>query len=69
MSFNEYINYNRVNEIKEAILKPEYQSTKLAGLAFDHGFNSISAFNTAFRKFTDTTPSQYRKINQPQVAE
>ncbi len=69
MSFNEYINLNRVNGIKEAILKPEYQTTKLAGLAFDYGFNSISAFNTAFRKFTNTTPSQYRKINQSQVVD
>ena len=61
MTFNEYINSYRINEIKNIIKLPEYQEVKISSLAFDYGFNSISSFNTAFKKFTDLTPSQYKK--------
>jgi AraC-like DNA-binding protein len=30
-------------------------------VAYSVGFNSVSAFTTTFRKFTDETPSQYQK--------
>jgi AraC-like DNA-binding protein len=59
MSFNEYINSYRINAIKEA-LKSSDQDIKIASFAVDYGFNSISSFNTAFKKFTNLTPSQYR---------
>ena len=60
MTFNEFINSNRINDIKNVILSPEYQSAKISSLAYDFGFNTISAFNTAFKKFTHCTPSEFR---------
>lgn len=63
MTFNEYINSYRIEDIKTIIKDPEHQEIKIASLAFDYGFNSISAFNTAFKKVTNCTPSQYRNEN------
>jgi len=60
MTFNEFINSYRINEIKNAMKQKEYQDMKIASLAFDYGFNTISAFNSAFKRFTNYTPSQYR---------
>lgn len=60
MTFNEYINSYRIKEIKSIMKLPEYQNLKIASIAFDYGFNTISSFNTAFKKFTNFTPSQYR---------
>jgi AraC-like DNA-binding protein len=60
MTFNEYINSYRINDIKNAMKLKEYQEMKIASIASDYGFNTISAFNIAFKKFTNYTPSQYR---------
>ncbi|HPS13355.1 MAG TPA: helix-turn-helix transcriptional regulator [Prolixibacteraceae bacterium] len=60
MTFNEYINSCRIREIKGIMKLPEYQNLKIASIAYDYGFNTISSFNTAFKKFTHYTPSQYR---------
>lgn len=31
---------------------------------YDCGFNTKSAFNTAFKKFTDLNPTEFRKMLQ-----
>jgi AraC-like DNA-binding protein len=40
---------------------PAHQHKKIATIAYETGFNSLSVFNTAFKKFTSMTPSAYRK--------
>ena len=60
-SFFEYINRRRVEEIKERLKDPKYDALSLLGIAMDCGFNSKSSFNTAFKKYTGLTPSEYRK--------
>jgi len=60
MTFNEYINSFRIKEIKSIMKLPEYKKLKIASIAYDYGFNTISSFNTAFKKSTNYTPSQYR---------
>jgi AraC-like DNA-binding protein len=60
MSFNDYINSYRINDIINAMKREEFQKTKIASLAFDYGFNSISTFNTVFKKITNHTPLEYR---------
>lgn len=63
-SFYDYINQYRVNEAKRLLLDPKYTSHKIASIAYDAGFNSLSAFNDVFKKMTGATPSQFRKDEQ-----
>jgi len=60
-SFFDFINRHRIEEFKAKLEEPEYSSYSLLGIAMDCGFNSKSSFNTAFKKFTGITPSEYRK--------
>ncbi|HEY9168726.1 MAG TPA: helix-turn-helix domain-containing protein [Lutibacter sp.] len=60
LNFFEYINQYRVEEVKTKISDPKFENYSLLGIAFDSGFNSKSAFNRIFKKFTNQTPSQYK---------
>ncbi len=57
-SYNDYINAYRVNAFIEAI-KADTEDNTFLYYAFKVGFNSKSAFNRAFKKVTNTTPSDY----------
>jgi AraC-like DNA-binding protein/frataxin-like iron-binding protein CyaY len=58
--FSEFINTYRIDFAKK-LLKETY--LKIEAIAYDSGFNSLSTFNTVFKKETGFTPSKYRKIN------
>ena len=63
-NFCEYINKYRIEEAKLR-LADHNNSSSITEILFAVGFNSKSSFNTAFKKHTRKTPSQYRKhINQ-----
>lgn len=59
-NFFDFINKYRVEEVKNKIVDPEFDKYSLLGIAFESGFNSKSAFNRVFKKFTNTTPSEFR---------
>ncbi len=59
-NFFEFINSYRVEEAKKLIRQPDKQNINLASIAFESGFNSVSSFNSAFKKFAGVTPSHYR---------
>ena len=59
-NFFDFINQYRVDEIKSKIEDPEFNNLSLLGIAFECGFNSKSAFNRVFKKFTGLTPSEYK---------
>jgi len=59
-TYNDYINEHRVNEFIKRINDNESQSYTIYGIALDVGFNSKSSFNTAFKKITGKTPSQFK---------
>lgn len=61
LSFYDYVNTYRVNEAKVLLADPARADHKIAAIAYDAGFNSLSAFNDVFKKTTGQTPSQYRK--------
>lgn len=62
-SFFEMIAFYRVEEAKE-ILKTELgKKLTIEDVAERVGYNSKSAFNTAFKKFTSKTPSGFRDSN------
>jgi AraC-like DNA-binding protein len=59
-NFNDLINSYRIEDAKEMLHDPGKNNITIASIAYDCGFNTLSAFNTAFRKFTKMTPSQFR---------
>jgi AraC-like DNA-binding protein len=60
-NFFDFINSYRIEEVKQQLLLPETARFKLEEIGFAAGFNSKSAFNAAFKKSTQMTPSQFRK--------
>lgn len=60
-NFMDFINSYRVEEIKQRFEDPESSNFTILSIAFDVGFNSKSAFYTAFKKSTGVTPTEYRK--------
>lgn len=59
-NFFDFINQYRVEEVKKGLADPEKQYFTVLAIGFDAGFNSKTAFNTIFKKYTKMTPSEYR---------
>ena len=64
-NFFDLINGYRVEEAKEKLSDFKEEQTIL-GIGFEVGFNSKSAFNRVFKKFTQMTPSEFRKKHRPE---
>ncbi|MEQ8582999.1 MAG: FtsX-like permease family protein [Marinoscillum sp.] len=60
-SFQELISLYRVREAKLLLKSPDQQQTKIENIAAMVGYNSKSAFNTAFKKYTGLTPSEFKE--------
>lgn len=60
-NFNDFINYYRIQNAKKLLSNIENEKFTISSIAFDTGFSSLSSFNSAFKKFENTTPSSYRK--------
>ncbi|UCH94195.1 MAG: helix-turn-helix domain-containing protein [Candidatus Aminicenantes bacterium] len=60
-TFNDYINSFRIEEAKAKLADPAEDQKTILEIAYDTGFYSKSVFNTAFKKFTGMTPSQFRR--------
>ncbi len=59
-NFYDFVNHYRVKEAKKKLTACNNDDTKILRIAYEVGFNSKSAFNRAFKKFTNKTPSQYK---------
>ncbi len=59
-SFYEFISHHRIRAAKEMMLSPEFDEQKIIDICYRVGFNTISAFNKAFKKDTGMTPTQFR---------
>ncbi len=57
-TYFELLGTYRMDEAK--ILLLQNKKYKVSDIAFDIGYNSLSAFNSAFKKATGTTPSKFR---------
>jgi AraC-like DNA-binding protein len=64
ISFFQYINTCRVEEAKRLMISDEYKHLNILGIAYSAGFNSKTTFNTAFKKQTGLSPSQYLQANK-----
>ena len=60
-NFNDYVNNYRVEEFKKLAKDTTKDHYTVLGLGYEAGFKSKTTFNTAFKKFTGVTPSDYRK--------
>lgn len=59
LSFNDYINAYRIQFARQLIA--QQLPLKMADLAEQSGFNSLSTFYTAFKKCTGQTPARYKQ--------
>lgn len=62
-NFNDYVNKHRITFSKKLLKDKEYQHYKIEAIAEEAGFNNKVTFYKAFSKFTNTTPSKFRKEN------
>jgi AraC-like DNA-binding protein len=60
-NFFDFINRYRIEEAKRHLADTNKGRINILTLALDAGFNSKSAFYTAFKKHTDMTPGQFKK--------
>lgn len=60
-NFNNFINTYRIEESMRLLQLEESKNQTIAAIAYEVGFNSISSFNTAFKKQTGETPMTYRQ--------
>jgi len=56
----EFVNYYRVEAVKEKLTEQKHQNLTLMGIAMESGFNSKSTFHSVFKKFTGQTPSSFK---------
>lgn len=61
LNFFDFINRQRVEDVKNKMSDPRYNNFSILGIAFESGFNSKSAFNRVFKNITGITPSEYKK--------
>lgn len=61
INFSELINRYRVEEAMRCLVQPDYDHFTVAGIGYESGFSSTSAFYTSFKKHAGITPTEYRK--------
>jgi len=64
-NFFDFINANRIDEAKRLLVSDDHE-LNIIEIAYAVGYNNKVTFNTVFKRFTGTTPSEYRKQNHPQ---
>jgi AraC-like DNA-binding protein len=60
-NFSEYVNSFRIEYAKQLLLKDH---TTVLDIMFQSGFNTKSNFNRVFKKFTKTTPQEFRESHK-----
>jgi len=59
MNFNDFINYYRVEDVKEKLQQPNNAHLTIMSIAYDAGFNSKATFNRSFKKLTGKNPKDF----------
>lgn len=58
-NFYEFVNSYRIDEAKRLLKDSNFKNYTYTAIGFEVGFNSKSAFYTAFKKFTGCSPANY----------
>ncbi|GHA30457.1 hypothetical protein GCM10007103_09810 [Salinimicrobium marinum] len=59
--FFDFINDYRIREAMDILANPVKKEETILEILYEVGFNSKSSFNTAFKKHTGKTPTEFRK--------
>ena len=59
-NFYDFINSYRIEEAKQMLTGEHSDKKTVLEILYEVGFNSKSAFNTAFKKYTGYTPTEFR---------
>jgi AraC-like DNA-binding protein len=59
-NFYDLVNNYRVENAKRLLLDEKSRNYTILSIGFEAGFNSKTTFNTVFKKFTGTTPTEFR---------
>jgi len=60
-NFNSYVNQHRIEKAKVLLKTDKELNLSIEGIGSEVGFNSKSAFYSAFKKVTGTTPKDYKE--------
>lgn len=66
--FFDYVNEYRIKKAMEIFKNTNDEKLTVLEVLYEVGFNSKSSFNTAFKKFTGTTPSEFKKKTSKSAA-
>jgi AraC-like DNA-binding protein len=61
-NFYDFINKYRVEEVKRRFADKKYDHMTILAAGFDSGFNSKTAFYSAFKNNTGVTPTEFKKF-------
>jgi AraC-like DNA-binding protein len=61
LNFNSYVNRFRIKKAEKLLENQEHQNLSVEGIGNEVGFHSKSAFYTAFKKETGTTPVKFKE--------
>jgi len=61
-NFYDFVNAYRVSEAKEIMINNTDDKKTILEILYEVGFNSKSAFNNAFKKYTGKTPTEFKKL-------
>ncbi len=61
-SFFDFVNSYRIQEVQQILKESKDEKLTVLEVMFQAGFNSKSSFNTAFKKETGLTPTEFRKM-------
>lgn len=64
VNFLDFVNGYRIDEVKSKLADSKLNHYTIITLAYESGFNSKTAFYSAFKKHVGSTPSQFRKMEQ-----
>ena len=59
--FFDFVNEYRIDKAKELLKNVSNNKLTIQQIFYDVGFNSKSSFNTAFKKQTGVTPTEFKK--------
>lgn len=68
-NFNALLHHYRVAEVSAALADPDRDDTPVLSLALSAGYQSVTAFNRAFRALHGMTPTQFRARRRQKPAD